>query len=43
MAIEKETRRFGVEWEDYPYVQASKLGERCTCPGKLPTMSMGNL
>lgn len=35
MAIEKDVRRFGVSWEDYPYVQACKVGDTLYLSGQI--------
>lgn len=35
MKIVKDTRSFGVEWEDYPYVQASKVGDTIYISGQI--------
>lgn len=35
MAIKKDTRSFGVAWEDYPYVQASRVGDTLYLSGQI--------
>ena len=41
--IEKDVRRFGVEWEDYPYVQASKVGEMLYLSGQISHDENGDI
>jgi len=35
MTLVKDTRSFGVEWENYPYVQASKVGDTIYISGQI--------
>jgi 2-iminobutanoate/2-iminopropanoate deaminase len=43
MSITKDTRRFGVSWEDYPYVQASRVGDTLYLSGQIAHDEAGNL
>ena len=43
MTVSKDTRRFGVEWEDYPYVQASKVGDMLFLSGQIAHDDNGEL
>jgi len=43
MSIAKDTRRFGVSWEDYPYVQASRVGETLYLSGQIAHDDAGNI
>ena len=35
MTLDKDTRRFGVPWEDYPYVQANRVGNVLYLSGQI--------
>ena len=41
--IEKDTRVFGVPWEDYPYVQASRVGETLYLSGQIAHDEAGRI
>lgn len=41
--IEKDVRRFGVEWEDFPYVQASRVGDTVYLSGQISHDEQGNI
>ncbi|MEM7540819.1 MAG: RidA family protein [Pseudomonadota bacterium] len=43
MALEKDTRRFGVPWEDYPYVQANRVGNVLYLSGQIAHDEAGKL
>ena len=43
MTIEKEVHRFGVAWEDYPYVQASRVGSTLYLSGQIAHDDAGNI
>lgn len=43
MPIEKDTRVFGLPWEDYPYVQASRVGDTLYLSGQIAHDEAGNI
>lgn len=43
MSIVKDTRRFGVPWEDYPYVQASRVGDTLYLSGQIAHDDAGTI
>ncbi|NNL84875.1 MAG: RidA family protein [Myxococcales bacterium] len=43
MKLEKDTRLFGVPWEDYPYVQASRVGETLYLSGQIAHDESGEI
>ncbi len=43
MKLEKDTRVFGVPWEDYPYVQANRVGETLHLSGQIAHDEAGEI
>ncbi|MEM7466599.1 MAG: RidA family protein [Pseudomonadota bacterium] len=43
MSINKDVRRFGVPWEDYPYVQANRVGNILYLSGQIAHDENGDL
>ena len=43
MNRERDTRVFGVPWEDYPYVQASRVGDTLYMSGQIAHDEQGNI
>ncbi|MGR8921258.1 MAG: RidA family protein [Gammaproteobacteria bacterium] len=43
MPVEKDTRRFGVPWEDFPYVQASRVGDTLYLSGQIAHDDAGDI
>lgn len=43
MSIDKDTRVFGVPWEDYPYVQASRVGDTLYLAGQIAHDASGQI
>ena len=43
MTLQKDTKRFGVPWEDYPYVQANRVGDVLYLSGQIAHDEQGNI
>ena len=43
MTLDKDTRRFGVPWEDYPYVQANRVGNVLYLSGQIAHDEHGDI